>query len=110
MGRRRVLAFPWRVLARSGVSGRHGARRVLANSKLSWVNDGYRQVCGSEARLLDMVGVRLERSGERVDMRVGWCSRHGLVLSMIMHDHWCQCLKFLTGSKEVPWVTNSVMV
>jgi hypothetical protein len=55
-GRRRVLACPWRVLARSGVSGRHGARRVLSKAKLSWVNGGYRQVCGSEARLLDMVG------------------------------------------------------
>jgi hypothetical protein len=51
----RVQGVSMRALARSGVSGRHGARRVLSKAKLSWVNGGYRQVCGSKA-LLDMVG------------------------------------------------------
>jgi hypothetical protein len=55
-GRHRVLACPWRVLARSIVSGRHGARRVLGAAVILLANGEYRQVCGSEARLLDMVG------------------------------------------------------
>jgi hypothetical protein len=46
-GRCRVLACPWCILARSGMSGHHGARRVPGLADLFFDQGGYRRVQGS---------------------------------------------------------------